>query len=41
LIDGNYSLRSPQEMEELFSYIPQAYKNTLEINEKVHIEIQT
>ena len=39
LIDGNYSLRSGEEMEELFSYAPQAVKNTLEINEKIHIDI--
>lgn len=40
LIDGNYSLRSSWEMEELFSNCPAAYRNTQEINEKVNIEIK-
>lgn len=39
LIEGNYSLRPSSEMEELFSYYPQAYSNTKEINEKVNIII--
>ncbi|MDD2487149.1 MAG: DNA polymerase III subunit alpha [Candidatus Gracilibacteria bacterium] len=39
LIEGNYSLRSTQEMEELFSYFPQAISTTSEINEKVNIII--
>lgn len=39
LIDGNYALRSGEEMEELFAHVPEAIKNTLEINDKIRIDI--
>ncbi|EKD30582.1 MAG: hypothetical protein ACD_78C00002G0001 [uncultured bacterium (gcode 4)] len=39
LIDGNYALRSPEEMAELFAHMPEAIKNTLEINDKIRIDI--
>lgn len=39
LIEGNYSLRSEKEMEELFSYFPWAVNATSEINDKINIEI--
>ncbi len=39
LIEGNYSLRSPDEMAELFSYIPEALKNTEKIAGMIHLEI--
>lgn len=39
LIDGNYALRSPREMEEVFAHAPEAIQSTLEINAKVHIDI--
>lgn len=39
LIEGNYSLRPEDEMLELFSYAPQACKSTVEINEKINIDI--
>ncbi|MDD2892028.1 MAG: DNA polymerase III subunit alpha, partial [Candidatus Gracilibacteria bacterium] len=39
LIEGNYALRSPEEMAELFAHVPEAIKNTLEINDKIHIDI--
>jgi DNA polymerase-3 subunit alpha len=39
LIDGNYALRSPREMEELFAHVPEAIRNTLEINDKIRIDI--
>lgn len=39
LIEWNYSLRNSEEMEELLSYAPWAYKTSLEINEKINIEI--
>jgi DNA polymerase III subunit alpha len=39
LIDWDYSLRLKEEMEELFSYSPNAIKNTLEISQKINIEI--
>ncbi len=39
LIEWNYSLRKAEEMEEIFSYAPQACSNTSEINEKINIEI--
>lgn len=38
-IDGNYSLRPDREMEELFSYAPEAYKATQEIADKIDIRI--
>jgi len=40
LIEGNYSLRPADEMEELFAYAPGAVASTLEINNKIHIEFQ-
>lgn len=39
LIDGNYSLRSEEEMRELFSYAPYACDATEEINAKINIDI--
>ncbi len=39
LIDGNYSLRSSEEMNELFAYAPEACKNTLKIAEMIDIHI--
>lgn len=39
LIEGNYSLRSAEEMSELFAHVPEAIRNTLEINNKIHIDI--
>ena len=39
LIDWNYSLRQSEEMRELFSYAPEAYSNTSEINSKINIKI--
>lgn len=39
LIEGNYALRSPAEMAELFAHVPEAIKNTLEINDKIRIDI--
>jgi len=39
LIDGNYALRSPEEMAELFAHVPEAIRNTLEINDKIRIDI--
>lgn len=39
LIEGNYSLRQDEEMRELFSYAPEAYLNTAEINSKINIKI--
>lgn len=39
LIEGNYALRSPEEMAELFAHVPEAIKNTLEINDKIRIDI--
>jgi len=40
LIEGNYSIRPTEEMEELLSYAPGAAKNTLEIAEKCNIQLQ-
>ncbi|MFA6090947.1 MAG: DNA polymerase III subunit alpha [Candidatus Gracilibacteria bacterium] len=39
LIEGNYALRSPVEMAELFAHVPEAIHNTLEINDKIRIDI--
>lgn len=39
LIEGNYALRSAEEMAELFAHVPEAIKNTLEINDKIRIDI--
>jgi len=39
LIDGNYALRSGEEMEELFAHVPEAIRNTIEINDKIRIDI--
>lgn len=39
LIEGNYALRSPAEMAELFAHVPEAIHNTLEINDKIRIDI--
>ena len=39
LIEGNYSLRSPEEMRELFSYAPDAVENTVKIASEIDIKI--
>jgi len=39
LIDGNYGLRSSEEMQELFAYAPEACPNTLKISEMIDINI--
>ncbi|MDQ1343990.1 MAG: polymerase subunit alpha [Patescibacteria group bacterium] len=39
LIEGDYSLRSAEEMAEIFAYFPKAVENTLEILEKIHLDI--
>ncbi len=39
LIDGNYGLRSAEEMMELFAYAPEACANTLKIAEMIDINI--
>jgi len=39
LIDGNYALRSAEEMQELFAYAPEACENTLKIADMIDIEI--
>lgn len=39
LLGDNYHLRSPQEMEMLFSNIPEAIKSTLVINERARVNI--
>ncbi len=40
LIEGNYSIRPAEEMEELLSYAPGAVKNTLEIAEKCNVTLE-
>ncbi len=39
LIEGDYSVRSAEEMAELFAYFPKACENTLEIAEKITLSI--
>jgi DNA polymerase III subunit alpha len=39
LIDGNYSLRSMEEMNELFAHVPEAVANTLKIAEMIDLVI--
>ncbi|MCB9807437.1 hypothetical protein H6768_06245 [Candidatus Peribacteria bacterium] len=39
LIDGNYSLRSADEMKELLAYAPEACENTIKIADMIDIEI--
>lgn len=39
LIEGNYSLRSAQEMEELFAYAPDAIENTMKIANEISLDI--
>lgn len=39
LIDGNYSLRSAEEMNELFAYAPEACANTLKIADMIDLDI--
>lgn len=39
LSDGNYALRSAEEMYELFAYAPQACENTIKIAEMIDIDI--
>lgn len=40
LMNGDYSVRSSQEMEELFVYMPQAYKNTQKIADMTDLVIE-
>lgn len=39
LIEGDYSLRSAEEMAELLAYCPRAVSATMEILEKIHLDI--
>jgi DNA polymerase III alpha subunit len=39
LIEGDYSMRSSEEMSELFAYFPKALENTLEVMEKTNLVI--
>jgi DNA polymerase III subunit alpha len=39
LMNGDYSLRSSREMEELFVYVPRAYENTQKIADMIDLEI--
>lgn len=39
LIEGNYALRSAEEMSELFAHVPEAIKNTEKIAESINLEI--
>lgn len=39
LIEGDYSMRSAEEMAELFAYFPKACENTVALFEKTHLEI--
>ncbi len=40
LMNGDYSIRSSREMEELFVYAPQAYENTQKIADMINLEIE-
>lgn len=40
LIEGNYSLRSPEEMAEIFAHVPEAVKNTVKIAESIDLHIE-
>lgn len=37
---GQYFVKSPEEMEELFSYVPEALENTQKIADRCHVEIE-
>lgn len=37
---GQYYVKSPEEMEELFPYVPQALKNTCKIGSRCNVEIE-
>ena len=37
---GQYYVKSPEEMEELFPYVPQALKNTYKIGSRCNVEIE-
>lgn len=39
LIEGNYSLRSPEEMIEIFAHVPEAVKNSVKIAESIDLQI--
>ena len=39
LMNGDYSLRSDREMEEIFIYAPKAYENTLKIANMIELQI--
>jgi DNA polymerase-3 subunit alpha len=39
MIDGNYALRSDEEMRELFAYAPEACENTVKIADMIDLEI--
>lgn len=40
LMNGDYSVRSDREMEELFVYIPKAYENTKRIADMIDLQIE-
>ena len=40
LMNGDYSIRSSREMEELFVYAPKAYENTMKIANMIDLEIE-
>ena len=37
---GQYFVKSPEQMQELFSYVPQALENTQKIADRCHVEIE-
>lgn len=39
LMNGDYSIRSSREMEELFVYAPKAYENTAKIADMIDLQI--
>lgn len=39
LMNGDYSIRASDEMQELFMYAPEAYENTTRIADMIHLEI--
>ncbi len=39
LMNGDYSIRSSREMEELFVYAPKAYENSAKIAEMIDLTI--
>jgi DNA polymerase-3 subunit alpha len=39
LMNGDYSVRTDREMEELFVYVPKAYENTQKIADMIDLQI--